>query len=116
MVKKAPPARRAKARIRRAGDQSQLSLFGALEPCAPTPSSMAKPRRRGKAAAKPPAPAAAPFLTPRDAAVYLGVSVSTLKAWRAKKIGPVWRRRGARLVYYRPADLDRFLEDGAAAR
>jgi excisionase family DNA binding protein len=52
-------------------------------------------------------------LTPREAAAYLKVAVSTLKSWRAKKLGPAWRRRGARLVCYFPADLDAFLRRGA---
>lgn len=56
------------------------------------------------------------ILSPREAATYLGVAVSTLKSWRAKKIGPAWTRRGGRLVCYFPADLDAFLRGGARHR
>ncbi|MBX9745615.1 MAG: helix-turn-helix domain-containing protein [Hyphomonadaceae bacterium] len=55
-------------------------------------------------------------LSAREAAQYLGVSVSTLKNWRAKKVGPHWVMRGARLVAYKPADLDRFLDESSAKR
>ncbi len=55
-------------------------------------------------------------LSARDAAQYLGVSVSTLKNWRAKKIGPRSVMRGVRLVAYRLADLERFLDDNSAKR
>jgi hypothetical protein len=55
-------------------------------------------------------------LDPRETARYLGVSVSTLKLWRAKKIGPRWTIRGARLIGYRPADLEQFLELNSAKR
>jgi predicted DNA-binding transcriptional regulator AlpA len=55
-------------------------------------------------------------LNPGEAAQYLGVSVSTLKNWRAKSIGPKWTMRGARLVAYRPADLEKFLDDNSAKR
>jgi hypothetical protein len=43
----------------------------------------------------------------------LGVSVSTLKLWRAQKIGPRWTKCGARLIGYRPADLEQFLDDSS---
>lgn len=49
----------------------------------------------------------------RKTSIYLGVAVSTLKSWRAKKIGPNWTHRGARLVCYFPEDLDAFLRRGA---
>ncbi len=98
------------------GDPGQLNLFEA-------------PERRARALAKPAAPlrvrskrvtAAAieppGILTPREAATYLNVAVSTLKSWRAKNFGPTWRRRGARLVFYFQADLDAFLQRGACGR
>jgi hypothetical protein len=97
---------------RRRSDPGQLSLFEDREQRAP-------PRTAAKAAiAKPARVKAAPaeqlgLLTSREAAAYLRVSVATLKSWRAKKIGPPWRRRGARLVSYFPADLEAFLRDGA---
>lgn len=55
-------------------------------------------------------------LSPSEAAQYLGVSTSTLKNWRSKSIGPKWTMRGARLVAYRPADLEKFLDDNSAKR
>lgn len=97
---------------RRRSDPGQLNLFEGREQRAP-------PRPAAKAAIAKPArakavPAERPgLLTPREAAAYLRVSVATLKSWRAKKIGPPWRRRGARLVSYFPADLEAFLRDGA---
>jgi hypothetical protein len=97
---------------RRRSDPGQLNLFEDGEQRAP-------PRPAAKAAiAKPARVKAAPaerptVLSPREAAAYLKVSVATLKSWRAKKIGPAWRRRGARLVSYFPADLEAFLRDGA---
>lgn len=53
-----------------------------------------------------------PVLSPPEAARYLKVSASTLKSWRAKKTGPAWVKRGARLVCYLRTDLDAFLEKG----
>lgn len=91
-------------------DPGQLGLFEDRAP----PAAAALKTRAQKAA---PIPSAAPVrsavLSPREAAAYLNVSVSTLKAWRAQKIGPAWRRRGARLISYFPADLDAFLAGGA---
>lgn len=98
-------------------DPRQLGLFDATQ-AGPAPRAVsAKP-----AAARKPKPAAKPIverpivLSPREAAQYLGVSVSTLKNWRAKKSGPRWTHCGARLVAYRPADLEKFLDDKSAKR
>ena len=106
---------------KRGSDPGQLGLFDMVETPAPareaTPTT--QPRRPQTRRAKP-APTSAPerpiVLSPREAAQYLGVSVSTLKTWRAKKIGPKWTMRGARLIAYRPADLERFLDDSSAGR
>jgi predicted DNA-binding transcriptional regulator AlpA len=94
-----------------------MELFDAIE-TRPAPGAMsAKPGAAGK-----PKPAAKPIverpivLSPREAAQYLGVSVSTLKNWRAKKSGPRWTHCGARLVAYRPADLEKFLDENSAKR
>lgn len=65
---------------------------------------------------KPSKPAASigpAVLSPREAAAYLNVSASTLKAWRRQDIGPAWRRRGARLISYFLADLDVLLQASA---
>lgn len=97
---------------RRRSDPGQLSLFEDREQRRP-PRPSAKAAIAKPARAKAAAPENQGLLTPREAAAYLRVSVATLKSWRAKKIGPAWRRRGARLVSYFPADLEAFLRDGA---
>lgn len=48
-------------------------------------------------------------LQPAQAAVFLGVAVSTLKRWRSHGEGPLFAKVGAS-VLYRPADLESFLE------
>jgi hypothetical protein len=105
-------ARKGGARSRRrSSDPRQPSLFEDSEE-RPLPKPVAKAATAKPSRAKA-APAEQPgLLTPREAAAYLRVSVATLKSWRAKKIGPAWRRRGARLVSYFPADLEAFLRDG----
>ncbi|NJO35895.1 MAG: helix-turn-helix domain-containing protein [Rhodospirillales bacterium] len=73
-------------------------------------------KRQRRAVAPPPASTKTErpvVFSPREAAQYLGVSVSTLKLWRAQKIGPRWSKRGARLIAYRPADLEQFLDDNS---
>jgi len=45
----------------------------------------------------------------RDAARYLGVAYQTLNLWRVEDRGPAYLRLG-RLVRYRQADLDAWLE------
>jgi hypothetical protein len=44
----------------------------------------------------------------QDAAVRLGVSISTLRRWRRAGTGPRFVRF-SRLVFYRPEDLDNFV-------
>lgn len=112
---------RKKSPHKRWSDPGQLGLFDAAEARAPgrnpAPAKQPKPPQTGRAkSASAPAPEGAVVLNPREAALYLGVSVSTLKAWRAKKIGPKWTLRGARLVAYRPADLERFLDQNSVER
>lgn len=116
-------ARRARKNSRKKGrsDPSQLGLFDANEPAparaAAQPAAQAKPARRVGTRAPTSTPATRPVvLDARAAAQYLGVSVSTLKSWRAKKIGPRWTMRGARLIGYRPADLERFLDESSENR
>jgi hypothetical protein len=98
----------------RRSDPGQLSLFETREQRAP-------PAKAAAASCPKPKRATAllierPVLSPREAAAYLNVAVSTLKSWRAKQIGPAWSRRGARLICYFPADLDAFLRRGAQRR
>lgn len=113
------------AMARRAGKKSpktgsvlagQLGLFDGIEaPQKARAPAAAKPMKRARRAVSPPAASTkserSVVLNPREAAQYLGVSVSTLKLWRAQKIGPKWTKRGARLIAYRPADLEQFLDD-----
>lgn len=97
-----------KARI----DPNQLGLFEAVStpadvrivpassPLQPLRSAIArKTARHGNPA----------VLNARDAATYLGVSISTLKAWRRTAIGPPHTMLGARMVGYRIALLDAWL-------
>lgn len=106
---------RRKEGSRRAGRRdlsAQLNLFEAAAQPARMVAKPATPLRvRSKRVVAPPT-APPVILTPRQAAEYLNVAVSTLKSWRAKKIGPVWRKRGARLICYFPEDLDAFLRRG----
>ena len=96
---------------KRRGDPGQLNLFDAPErKAAPKPAAPLRVKTKRVLAPRVERPV---VLSPRDAAAYLNVAVSTLKSWRAKNIGPSWRRRGARLICYFPADLDAFLERGA---
>ena len=118
MAKRARKKREARERP----DPRQLGLFDALDSPNPQPApSPAKRNRRSRAApttsgGAPASPQRQAVLDPRETARYLGVSVSTLKLWRAKKIGPRWTIRGARLIGYRPADLEQFLELNSAKR
>lgn len=113
---KSPAKRKGKRAAKPAIDPRQMGLFDALEP---TPAPPARAPRARAAKVKPPRSGAVErsvVLSPSEAAQYLGVSVSTLKNWRAKNIGPKWTLRGARLVAYRPADLEKFLDDNSAKR
>jgi len=48
--------------------------------------------------------------TPRKAAQYLGISEAALRLWRAEGKGPRYFRAGEKLVRYRKADLDSWIE------
>jgi predicted DNA-binding transcriptional regulator AlpA len=91
-------------------DPNQLGLFEVETAPAHTtpPATIAKPRRsaiaRKTALTDRPA-----VLNARDAASYLGVSISTLKAWRRDRTGPPHTMLGARMVGYRTALLDAWL-------
>jgi hypothetical protein len=109
-----------KRKTRRASNPAinprQMGLFDALE-AAPVALARAPRTRAAKARAPRTGVVERPVvLSPSEAAQYLGVSVSTLKNWRARNIGPKWTLRGARLVAYRPADLEKFLDDNSAKR
>jgi excisionase family DNA binding protein len=48
-------------------------------------------------------------ITTEEAAKYLGISVPTLKRWRAENIGPPYQRIGPKLIRYKESELDRWL-------
>jgi excisionase family DNA binding protein len=50
------------------------------------------------------------LLTPDEAAAYLRLAPSTLKAWRARDFGPAWTPVGS-LVRYQRRELDRWLAE-----
>jgi predicted DNA-binding transcriptional regulator AlpA len=112
--------RRKNSRNKGRSDPSQLGLFDPIEPApargAAKAAAQVKPARRVRTKADPAAAPRPVVLDAREAAQFLGVSVSTLKSWRAKKIGPRWTMRGARLIGYRPADLERFLDENSENR
>ena len=49
-------------------------------------------------------------LTPKQAGRYIGVSEAALRLWRAEGRGPRYFRAGEKLVRYRRADLDSWIE------
>jgi excisionase family DNA binding protein len=49
-------------------------------------------------------------LTPKKAASYLGVSEAVLRLWRSEGKGPRFFRAGEKLIRYRRADLDFWIE------
>lgn len=49
-------------------------------------------------------------LTPVKAARYLGISEASLRLWRSEGKGPRHFRAGEKLVRYRRADLDAWIE------
>lgn len=54
------------------------------------------------------------MMTPKDAARYLSLEVSTLKARRRSGTGPKFYRYSSRCVRYRRQDLDAWIELQAA--
>jgi excisionase family DNA binding protein len=54
-------------------------------------------------------------LTPLKAARYLGISEAALRLWRSEGKGPRHFRAGEKLVRYRRADLDAWIEDRLSA-
>ena len=54
-----------------------------------------------------------PWLNSAEAAVYLGVTVKTLEAWRLAKAGPVFASRGRKIRRYHISKLDDWLTSGA---
>lgn len=103
-------AGKSKRKSRRRVDPNQLSLLD-YRPAAKisAPGAKAKPLQRSSARASNDDRVAPNVLTPKQAALYLNLSIATLKSWRKKKTGPVFVKRGARLIGYKPADLDAYM-------
>ena len=53
--------------------------------------------------------ARSPWMTPREAAEYLGCTYGTLKSWRARGEGPKYHKVNGRLVRYHVTELDAFV-------
>jgi excisionase family DNA binding protein len=49
-------------------------------------------------------------LTSQQAARYLGISEAALRLWRSEDKGPRYFKAGEKLVRYRRADLDAWIE------
>jgi len=49
------------------------------------------------------------LMTEKEAAAYLGVSVSGMRKWRAHQCGPKYARFG-KIIRYRQSDLDAFVQ------
>lgn len=47
-----------------------------------------------------------PWLTPRETAKALGVSLSCLRKWRGQGKGPAWRRLSYRTIRYDASTLE----------
>ena len=56
-----------------------------------------------------------PFLSPKQAAFYLGMSLRTLQAHRSAGTGPAYRRHSQRISYHID-DLDAWSKASAAGR
>jgi predicted DNA-binding transcriptional regulator AlpA len=65
-------------------------------------------RKRRPTAPRPPRPTAT-LLEPCEAAWLLHLSVPTLARWRMEGKGPAFVRPAARIVRYRPADIEAWL-------
>lgn len=50
------------------------------------------------------------WMTPRETAAYIGVSVETVRGWMRKRTGPAFTRVGYRTVRYRRSDVDGWME------
>jgi DNA-binding transcriptional regulator YiaG len=100
---------------KRRGDPGQLNLFDAPgEPAQSRANPAAPPRLKSKRI-KAASVERSVTLSPQEASTYLGVTVSTLKSWRAKKIGPKWTHRGVRLGRAPATGLERAGHSGRVA-
>ena len=59
--------------------------------------------------------AAGQLLSDVELASFLGIAVQTIRNWRWRGEGPRFVKLGDRVVRYRPADIQAFIEAGAMA-
>lgn len=50
------------------------------------------------------------YMTTRQAAEYLGLSMQTLRHYRSQGKGPMYHKRNARMVHYTKEDLDAWMQ------
>jgi len=103
-------------RKRTTSDSRQLNLLEGVPMISSPKSSRAagvsQRKRQAPSQSNPDDTSAPRVLTASEAARYLNLSIATLKSWRAKKTGPAFVKRGARLIGYLPTDLEAYLKDG----
>jgi hypothetical protein len=51
------------------------------------------------------------YLTPAQAAEYLGISVDTLANWRGNQVGPAYVKLSKRAVRYQTVVLDAYMDE-----
>jgi hypothetical protein len=92
-------------RKRTTSDSRQLNLLEGVPMISSPKSSRAagvsQRKRQAPSQSNPDDTSAPRVLTASEAARYLNLSIATLKSWRAKKTGPAFVKRGARLIGYR---------------
>jgi predicted DNA-binding transcriptional regulator AlpA len=52
------------------------------------------------------------LLSVEQVAAYTGIAVGTLHGWRCRGCGPPWCKLGGKIVRYRLADLEAWIESG----
>lgn len=57
-----------------------------------------------------------PWLDTEEAAAYIGSTVNTLRAWRARGRGPKFHNIRTRMIRYHRDDLDEFIRAGGVAQ
>ena len=78
---------------------------------APGRSPSARVPSPGADAVRPPPPASPVWVTPKDAADHLGVSVGWLSKLRGVGDGPVFSKFGRRAIRFRLTELDRWAQE-----
>lgn len=54
------------------------------------------------------------YLTPKQAAEYLGIAQQTVYNWRSRRDGPPALRLGPRYLRYKRSDLDAWMQGGGS--